>query len=69
VRELADGIIESQVREILAMKMLIEDIDQDGERGQQELRARSTDITPEMASEAEAVVNPDAQEGTALQGE
>jgi hypothetical protein len=65
VRELADGIIESQVREILEMKMLIEDIDRNGERGQQELPARSTDITPEMASEAEELVNPGTQEDAA----
>lgn len=48
VRELADGIIESQVREIAEMKLLLDDIAQNGERGAMELPARSTDITPEM---------------------
>ena len=33
VRQLADEIIEAQVREILEMKMLIEDIERNGERG------------------------------------
>ncbi|HSJ65840.1 MAG TPA: DUF305 domain-containing protein [Gemmatimonadaceae bacterium] len=48
VRELADEIIESQVREIAEMKLLIEDIERAGERGTTELPARSTDVTPEM---------------------
>ena len=48
VRELADKIIESQVREIEEMKRLIEDINRNGERGATELPARSTEITPEM---------------------
>lgn len=62
VRELADGIIESQVREILEMKMLLEDIERNGERGQQVLPARSTEITQEMISSAEELVNPGSQE-------
>jgi hypothetical protein len=41
VRRLADGIIESQVREIAEMKLLIEDINRQGKRGTQELPARS----------------------------
>jgi hypothetical protein len=48
VRELADQIIESQVREIAQMKLLIEDIGRTGERGTTELPARSTQVTPEM---------------------
>jgi hypothetical protein len=41
VRRLADGIIESQVREIGEMKLLIEDIDRQGKRGTNRLPARS----------------------------
>jgi hypothetical protein len=47
VRKLADEIIESQVREIAERQLLIDDIEQNGERGTTELPARSTDITPE----------------------
>lgn len=45
VRALADGIIESQVREIEEMKLLIEDIQSNGERGQRRLPARAGDST------------------------
>jgi hypothetical protein len=48
VRELADEIIEAQVREIAVMKLLIEDIARNGERGTDELPAGSTEVTPEM---------------------
>lgn len=48
VRKLADGIIESQVREIAEMKLLIDDIARNGERGTAVLPARSTAVTPEM---------------------
>lgn len=48
VRELADGIIESQVREIAVMQLLLDDIAQNGEQGSAELPARSTEITPDM---------------------
>jgi hypothetical protein len=48
VRKLADGIIESQVREIAEMKLLIEDIEKRGRRGTTELPAQSADITPDM---------------------
>ncbi len=48
VRELADEIIAAQVREIALMKRLLEDIDENGEQGEAELPARSTEITPEM---------------------
>ena len=48
VRKLADQIIESQVREIEVMKLLLEDIDKNGERGTEELSARTAEVTPEM---------------------
>jgi len=48
VRKLADEIIESQVREIGVMKLLIDDIERNGERGTVELPARSAELTPEM---------------------
>jgi hypothetical protein len=48
VRKLADGIIESQVREIAEMKLLIDDIARNGERGTTALPARSAEVTPEM---------------------
>lgn len=51
VRELADGIIESQVREIEEMKLLIDDIRRNGERATAPLPARSTEVTPEMERE------------------
>ena len=50
VRKLADGIIESQVREIEEMKLLISDIGAQGERGTTELPARTVEVTPEMAA-------------------
>ena len=56
VRELADQIIESQVREIAQMKLLLEDIEAQGERGDEALAARTAELTPEMRREiAEAV--------------
>ena len=51
VRQLADEIIESQVREIAEMKLLIDDIDRNGERGEAELPARPAMVTPEMEAE------------------
>lgn len=51
VRELADEIIEAQVREIEQMKLLIDDIERNGERGENELPPRSTTMTPEMVRE------------------
>ncbi|HUF65409.1 MAG TPA: DUF305 domain-containing protein [Gemmatimonadaceae bacterium] len=48
VRVLADQIIESQVREIAEMKLLIADIERNGERGNTELPARSAEVTPDM---------------------
>ena len=54
VRELADEIIASQVREIAEMKLLIEDIERNGERGTEELPPRTAELTPEMEREARA---------------
>ena len=52
VRRLADLIIESQVREIREMRLLLEDIDRSGERGTDELPARPATLTPEMEAKA-----------------
>ena len=49
VRRLADGIIASQVREIAEMKLLLEDIARNGERGDSILPARPARVTPDMA--------------------
>lgn len=56
VRELADGIIRAQVLEIEAMKQLIEDIEENGEMGIEELPPRSTEITDEMQRGIEKLV-------------
>ncbi len=56
VRKLADEIITSQVREIAEMKMLIEDIQRNGERGQTPLPAKSADLTPQLRQQAEQAV-------------
>ena len=56
VRELADGIIESQVLEIAQMKLLIDDINESGERGEAALPPRSTEITPAMEAEIRRAV-------------
>lgn len=56
VRKLADQIIESQIREIAEMKLLLRDIEQNGERGMTEISPRSTEITPEMARKIREVV-------------
>ncbi len=48
VRELADSIISSQVREIREMKLLIDDIARNGRRGNSTLRARPAVVTPDM---------------------
>jgi hypothetical protein len=47
-----DQIIESQVREIIEMKLLIDDIEGNGERGEREPPARSAAVTPEMEAQA-----------------
>lgn len=56
VRKLADGIIESQVREIAEMKLLIRDIRDHGKRGTTNLPARSAEVTPDMAPKIEEAV-------------
>lgn len=56
VRKLADEIIESQVREIAEMKLLIGDIGLKGERGTTALPARSAEVTPEMDREIRKAV-------------
>lgn len=56
VRKLADGIIESQVREIAEMQLLIDDIEQGGMHGTTQLPPRSTDMTPEMERRAREAV-------------
>jgi hypothetical protein len=48
VRRLADQIIESQVREIAEMKLLLEDIEQNGERSAEPLPPRPATVTPDM---------------------
>ena len=48
VRELADEIIEAQVREIAVMQRLLDDIERTGERGTVPLPPRSTEVTAEM---------------------
>lgn len=48
VRRLADGIIESQVREIAEMKLPIDENEPNGKRGRSEWPARSADVTPDM---------------------
>jgi hypothetical protein len=56
VRQLADEIIASQVREIAEMKLLIEDIDRNGERGSQPLPAREAEVTQDMLPEIRAAI-------------
>lgn len=52
VRRLADQIIESQVREIEEMKLLLDDIGRNGERGTATLPARPAAMTPAMERQA-----------------
>ncbi|MFO8140979.1 MAG: DUF305 domain-containing protein [Marinobacter sp.] len=56
VRKLADEIIAAQVREIAEMKLLLNDIAQNGEKGEAELPPRSTEMTPEMQRKIDQVV-------------
>ena len=48
VRQLADEIIASQVREIREMKLLIDDIERNGRRGDTALPARAAVVTSDM---------------------
>jgi hypothetical protein len=59
VRELADQIISSQVREIREMELLVEDIERRGRRGERVLPARAAAITPEMERQSQAAVRRD----------
>ncbi len=57
VRELADAIIEAQVKEIAQMELLLEDIETNGEMGDgTPLPPRTAALTPELQAEAEAAV-------------
>ena len=56
VRKLADQIIAGQVREIAEMKLLIEDIESNGERGSAPLPARAAEITADMKPQIRAAV-------------
>ncbi len=57
VRELADRIIAAQVREIEEMKLLLAEIEANGERGDGSLLpARSAELTPQMEREARAAI-------------
>ena len=51
VRKLADAIIDSQVREIAEMKLLIDDIHRNGKRGKVNLPAIPAVVTPDMERE------------------
>ena len=56
VRELADEIIAAQVREIREMKLLIEDIERNGRRGDVPLTARPAILTPDMVPKVREAV-------------
>ena len=57
VRELADAIIEAQVKEIAQMELLLEDIEANGEMGDgTPLPPRTAALTPELQAEAEAAI-------------
>jgi hypothetical protein len=53
VKKLADGIIESQVREIAEMKWLLEDIERNGRLGNETLPRVPAVLTPEMKAKME----------------
>jgi hypothetical protein len=57
VRKLADKIIQSQIKEITEMKLLLSDIDKKGERGQEPIRPVPAKVTPEMQPEIRAAVS------------
>jgi hypothetical protein len=57
VRELADEIIASQVREIRQMELLLDDIASHGRRGNAPLPARPAELTPDMEREIRAAVH------------
>lgn len=56
-RKLADKIIEAQVREIAEMKLLLEDIERNGEMGDgTPLPPRTADLTPELLRQAKQAI-------------
>ena len=59
VRELADKIIAAQVREIREMKLLIDDIERNGRRGETVLPARPAVVTPDMLPQIREAVQLD----------
>ena len=54
--QLADEIIASQVREIHTMRLLLQDIDRNGRRGDAPLAPRPAVVTPEMEVESREAV-------------
>ncbi len=57
MRKLADEIIEAQVKEIAQMKLLLEDIEANGEMGDgTPIPPRTADLTPKLLEEAERAV-------------
>lgn len=56
VRQLADEIIASQVREIRTMRLLAEDIERNGRRGGVRLPARPAVVTPDMEPKIREIV-------------
>ncbi len=57
VRELADAIIEAQVKEIAQMELLLEDIEANGETGDgKPLPPRTAALTPKLQAEAETAI-------------
>jgi hypothetical protein len=60
VRELADEIIASQVREIRTMQLLLEDMDRNGRRGNTRLPARPAVVTPDMEPRIRAAVESES---------
>ena len=59
VRKLADAIIEAQVKEIAEMKLLLEDIEQNGEMGDgTPIAPRTAKLTPELLEEAREALEP-----------
>lgn len=57
MRKLADAIIEAQVKEIAEMKLLLEDIEVNGEMGDgTPIPPQTAELTPELLEEAEKAV-------------
>lgn len=56
VRKLADGIITSQITEIAEMKLLLQDMEKNGSRGEAALPPASAAMTPEMEAKAQQAV-------------